>query len=454
MNNRGIPDLKEDGMKRRNEITQLSLRRRVNHVRVRYNTHEQIGRGSRPRDCGKSPKVAMDRRFAQKNEGQHKQKKHSISKNIRGCSMKANRIKGITVAVVVFVLASAGVKGAFAAPQPKVEVVFCLDTTGSMSGLIEGAKQKIWSIANQIVRGNPAPELSIGLVGYRDYGDAYITRVFELSNDLDAVFDDLMSFRADGGGDTPEHVNRALYDAVHRIRWDKSPDTLKLIFLVGDCPPHTDYHDGYEYRDICRDAVRKDIIINSVQCGDYAETVRYWRDIAKRGEGKYAQIPQEGGMQIIETPYDEELSRLNLLLEDTVVAYGSAEEKAKSAKRKEKVSALAPSVAAERAAYKSVESEIGAYDLIDAVKSGSVDLGSVKDSLLPEEMKGMSKGEKEAFLAQKEQERREIKGNIQRLNEKRERFIADAVEEGNRDSFDEVVAGFIADQAAMKGILY
>ena len=31
---------------------------------------------------------------------------------------------------------------------PRIEVVFVLDTTGSMSGLIEGAKQKIWSIAN------------------------------------------------------------------------------------------------------------------------------------------------------------------------------------------------------------------------------------------------------------------------------------------------------------------
>jgi len=397
----------------------------------------------------------MNEKFAQKNEGQHKKRRHLILKIIRGCSMKANRIKGITVAVVLFILVSAGLRGAFAAPQPKVEVVFCLDTTGSMSGLIEGAKQKIWSIANQIVRGNPTPELSIGLVGYRDYGDTYITRVFGLSNDLDAVFDDLMSFRAGGGGDTPEHVNRALYDAVHKIRWDRDPDTLKLIFLVGDCPPHMDYNDRYDYRDICKDAVKGDIIINSVQCGDYTDTVRYWRDIAKRGEGKYAQIPQEGGMQVIETPYDEELSRLNLLLEDTVVAFGSETEKAKSAKRRDRVSAMAPAVAAERAAYKSVESEIGASDLIDALKDGSVNLNSLKDAMLPAEMQGMSTEEKETFILKKKQEREKIKDKIKRLNEKRESFIANAVEEsGNTDSFDEVVAGFIEEQASSRGIHY
>src|SRR5436309_1998178 len=48
--------------------------------------------------------------------------------------------------------------------KPKVEVVFCLDTTGSMGGLIQGAKDKIWAICNQIVSGKPAPDLKGGLV--------------------------------------------------------------------------------------------------------------------------------------------------------------------------------------------------------------------------------------------------------------------------------------------------
>src|ERR1044072_3947248 len=65
------------------------------------------------------------------------------------------------------------------ARKPKVEVVFCLDTTGSMGGLIEAAKQKIWSISNQIANGKPIPELKIGLVAYRDKGDAYITKIHD-----------------------------------------------------------------------------------------------------------------------------------------------------------------------------------------------------------------------------------------------------------------------------------
>ena len=55
--------------------------------------------------------------------------------------------------------------------KPKIEVCFVLDTTGSMGGLIQGAKDKIWSIANEIVDAEPTPDLKIGLIGYRDRGD-------------------------------------------------------------------------------------------------------------------------------------------------------------------------------------------------------------------------------------------------------------------------------------------
>src|ERR1041384_493409 len=74
--------------------------------------------------------------------------------------------------------------------KPAVEVVFCLDTTGSMSGLIEGAKSKIWSICNQILNGRPMPNLKVGLVAFRDKGDDYITKVYDLREDLDEVYAD------------------------------------------------------------------------------------------------------------------------------------------------------------------------------------------------------------------------------------------------------------------------
>src|SRR5690242_10859635 len=121
--------------------------------------------------------------------------------------------------------------------RPRIDVVFVLDTTGSMGGLIEGAKQKIFSIASRIAQGKPTPRVRVGLVAYRDVGDAYVTKRYELTEDLDGIFTHLRQLGADGGGDTPEHVGRGLGEAVSKLSWDPSREAMKLIFLVGDAPP-------------------------------------------------------------------------------------------------------------------------------------------------------------------------------------------------------------------------
>src|SRR5881296_1294635 len=105
-----------------------------------------------------------------------------------------------------------------AAKKPQIEVVFCLDTTGSMGGLIDGAKAKIWAICNQIAGGKPTPDLKVGLVAFRDRGDEYVTKVFDLTDDLDAIYSDLKKFKAAGGGDIPESVNQALDDSVNKVK--------------------------------------------------------------------------------------------------------------------------------------------------------------------------------------------------------------------------------------------
>ena len=87
--------------------------------------------------------------------------------------------------------------------KPQVEIVFAIDTTGSMGGLIDGAKRKIWAIANEVARANEKPDVKIGLVAFRDRGDAYVTQTTPLTNNLDAVYETLMALRADGGGDGP-----------------------------------------------------------------------------------------------------------------------------------------------------------------------------------------------------------------------------------------------------------
>jgi len=175
-------------------------------------------------------------------------------------------------------------KAAGKAGKPRLEVCFVLDTTGSMGDLIEGAKRKIWSIANDMIRAKPTPEIRLGLVAYRDRGDEYVTRTFDLTNDVDAIYGHLRFFQAAAGGDEPESVNEALQDAVHKMSWSQDRQALKLIFLVGDAPPHMDYADGPKYPQVCREAVKKDIIINTVQCKGIERTTPFRKEIAQLAE--------------------------------------------------------------------------------------------------------------------------------------------------------------------------
>ena len=112
--------------------------------------------------------------------------------------------------------------------QPKVEVVFVLDTTSSMSGLIDAAKNNIWSIASSMASADPEPDMRMGLVAFRDRGDDYITRVLDLSQDLDSMYVSLSNFRAQGGGDGPESVNAALHAAVNNVSWSQDNHTYKV----------------------------------------------------------------------------------------------------------------------------------------------------------------------------------------------------------------------------------
>src|SRR5262245_66585641 len=98
-------------------------------------------------------------------------------------------------------------------------MVFVIDTTGSMGGLIEGAKQKTWQIINEVMQKRSKPHVRVGLVAYRDKGDAYVTKVLPLTEDLDKVYMNLMDYQAGGGGDVPGAVGCVLSVAVERAGW-------------------------------------------------------------------------------------------------------------------------------------------------------------------------------------------------------------------------------------------
>ena len=377
----------------------------------------------------------------------------------------------VTAAAVTFYPAvrSAAVGGTPPAGQAqgaqKIEVVFVLDTTSSMTGLIETAKEKIWSIATTMARAEQAPEIRMGLVAYRDRGDEYVTRVVDLSTDLDSMYATLMQFAAVGGGDGPESVNEALDGAINAISWSQDSSSYRVVFLVGDAPPHMDYFGERRYPEILRDAVAKGIVVNTIQCGELQQTIGPWTEIARLGGGRYMKVGQAGDAFAVATPFDAELAELSAELDRTRLFYGSDEERAQRLEEvvvTGSIIAAAPEAAqAGRAMYfnstaAGAASLFADKDLVEDVTSGRVDLQELPATELPEPLRALDSAERAAEVAAIAGKRAELRERIDALGTSRAAYIEEKVAEagGADDSLDRKIYEAVSDQAAAKGLTY
>jgi hypothetical protein len=147
---------------------------------------------------------------------------------------------------------------------PRLDVLFCLDTTGSMGDEIHVAKEAILDIAAVVADGYPVPEVRYGLVIYRDLRDDYVTQVFDFMT-AEELAEVLKGVRAGGGNDYRESVSEALHRSVHDVSWDLE-EAACAIYLIGDAPPHTDYDNGYDHILAATDAAARGIVINAIGC--------------------------------------------------------------------------------------------------------------------------------------------------------------------------------------------
>jgi Mg-chelatase subunit ChlD len=388
-------------------------------------------------------------------------------------SLNNNPMKTLTthrIGIVPLILSASAILGfwqplfAKTAPtpqsKPRIEVCFVLDTTGSMGGLIEGAKQKIWSIANEMIGAQPTPELKLGLIGYRDRGDEYVVKSFSLTDDIDAIYGHLREFQAGGGGDAPESVNEALAEAIHKMPWSSDNKVLKIIFLVGDAPPHMDYPNSPKYPDLCREAAKKDLIINTIQCGEMAETKPIWQEIAKLSEGSYVGISQSGNVAVISTPMDKELSRLNERIGATLIPYGDSKLQAEVHAKYAAAKSAPVSAMADRLTYNSKTGRAmqGRGELVDALNDNKLKIEEIDQKQLPTELQKLDRDELQKRITKARDERADLQKQIVELSKKREAYIQTEnrrlAAEGKGDAFDQKVTETLHAQAAKKGITY
>ena len=339
-----------------------------------------------------------------------------------------------------------------------LEMVFVLDTTGSMGGLIDGAKQRIWGIINDVMQKPSKPRVRVGLVAYRDNGDEYVTKVLPITEDLDKAYTTLMDYRAEGGGDTPENVRKALADGVRTAGWSKSrPGLAQILFLVGDAPPQS-YEQEPDVLATTAEAVKKNMIVNTIQCGAQDDTREIWQTIAARGEGKYFAIAQDGGVQAVSTPFDAKLAELAAKLGKTYVTYGEKKKRennvAVQSAAESRITADAGMAAqADRAVNKAVNSFQYDGDLVQDIENETVKIDEVKVENLPENMQKMSVAERKKEIDKRIAERKTIRAEILKLSKERDEFIAaERKKKGASNGFDTAVAQALREQLLKKGI--
>jgi Mg-chelatase subunit ChlD len=170
--------------------------------------------------------------------------------------------------------------------QVPLDIVFILDTTGSMGEEIERLKKTIEIINLNVAAFSPRPKVRFGMVQYRDVTDQYTTRVVPLTTDLEEFSRALQKVYAGGGGDNPEDLQSALFAALHKLDWND--EGIRIGFIITDAPPHLDYGQTYTYVDAAADAKQTAIKLFSIGTGGLNVAGEYvLRQISQYTYAKY-----------------------------------------------------------------------------------------------------------------------------------------------------------------------
>jgi hypothetical protein len=337
--------------------------------------------------------------------------------------------------------------------QPLVQLAILLDNSGSMSGLIEQAKSELWRVVNELTtarQDGKQPRLQVALY---TYGSPPPRQLNELTDDLDKVSESLFAVTIGGGS---EYCGQVIQTATQDLSWSEDSDDLKLIFIAGNEP----FSQGpVDYREACKAAITRGIMVNTIHCGNGIPDD--WRDGALLADGKAMSIDQNTQVAHIEAPQDAEIARLGGELNKTYLAFGSAAAEGQDRQMVQDANAMKQSAASsvQRAVSKAnAFYRNSAWDLVDAIEDGSVDLAKIETEDLPEKMREMTLEQRKQYVQQQAAARKRLQQQVNELNAERNKYVAakrkELAAESGQKTLDQVLVESIRAQAMAKSFRF
>jgi hypothetical protein len=305
--------------------------------------------------------------------------------------------------------------------RPNIDIVFCVDLSGSTNALVQAFRQQIWDIIGTFNNYHPRPNVRFALIGtgrieYRKETN-YVRILCPFTSDVDRFAYEFFGMAAVVKLGKPNNVQNALSDAIHKLNWSGDQNALKLIYIIGNGRigegPYTAYN-------VVEEAKNEGIITNSVFCVNEKNMAELpqWKLLSDMGRGHFATFNARKSAVLYTPSTDlEAMRRLNRSLNTTYINYTAEGElnRARMLQLDSLSYEIHPYVLQSRLILKSsdiYQKKCQEWDLVDFyMVNQNHPLGATNyinrtiRKKMPDMLRNMGKAQFQEFLEKKERER-------------------------------------------------
>jgi hypothetical protein len=316
---------------------------------------------------------------------------------------------------------------------PTMQLAILLDGSGSMSGLINQARNRLWKIVNELEKVSKDGQVPVLQIAVYEYGksdvpgeEGHIRQLMPLSIDLDGVSEKLFGIKTGGGN---EYGGMVIQQASNDLQWSNITDDFRAVFIAGN---ETLQQGPVDLFEAIKVATGKDILVNAIHAnsGSFNPEKELWPAAAAAGNGGFFEIKLNHTYKKVDTPFDDEILSLNDDLNKTFIPYGKNGKAEYEKMLKIDKESRRNGVLYERGHTKSGHywnSRVSTWDLVSAATSHpdgvEAFLKGVKREDLPKELRELNLEDLVILVEDKAFARKLIRESIAALSRSRNVFI-------------------------------